>query len=271
MPTLIFNKVTKQAYPPIRATPESAGLDLYSAGEITLPTKNCTEIPTKLRIIIPKGYRGIIKSRSGPCLKNHLIVLDSGGGEEGINVIIYNHGKNDYKVKKGDRIAQLICEEILSNINTQEIISRNYLNMNLSFNILNADAFEPTRATPEAAGLDLYSVCDAIISNEETCSISTGLQFLIPEGCYGNVVNSARAELLTQNISIVGGVIDRDYRGEVKVIVQNYGKKTHKVKRGDCIAQIICQRICYPISKEVAKLKDDSSIRGSGGFGSTGH
>ena len=247
MPTLNFNKVTKQAYPPNRATPESAGLDLYSAGEITLLSKNCSEIPTKLRIIIPKGYRGIIKSRSGLCLKNHLIVLDSGGGggggEEGINVIIYNHGKNDYKVKKGDCIAQLICEEILSNINTQEIISRNYLNMNLSFNKLNADAFEPTRATPEAAGLDLYSVCDAIISNEEeTCSISTGLQFLIPEGCYGNVVNSARAELLTQNISVVGGVIDRDYRGEVKVIVQNYRKKIHKVKRGDCIAQIICQK-----------------------------
>ncbi|KFZ60533.1 hypothetical protein N338_08691, partial [Podiceps cristatus] len=66
------------------------------------------------------------------------------------------------------------------------------------------------------------------------------------------------------------GVIDEDYRGNVGVVLFNFGKETFegKFKKGDRIAQLICERICYPELEEVQAL--DDTERGEGGFGSTG-
>ncbi|KFQ26377.1 hypothetical protein N332_12770, partial [Mesitornis unicolor] len=67
---------------------------------------------------------------------------------------------------------------------------------------------------------------------------------------------------------MAAGVIDEDYRGNVGVVLFNFGKESFEVKKGDRIAQLICERICYPELEEVQAL--DDTERGEDGFGSTG-
>jgi dUTP pyrophosphatase len=69
-------------------------------------------------------------------------------------------------------------------------------------------------------------------------------------------------------IDVGAGVIDYDYRGNVGVILFNFGKEPFKVTKGDRIAQLICERIWYPDIEECETLCDTE--RGEGGFGSTG-
>lgn len=69
-------------------------------------------------------------------------------------------------------------------------------------------------------------------------------------------------------INTGAGVIDADYRGEVKVLLFNHGQDDFKINEGDRIAQLIVEKICTPEIKEVENLEE--SIRGHGGFGSTG-
>lgn len=67
---------------------------------------------------------------------------------------------------------------------------------------------------------------------------------------------------------VTAGVIDEDYRGNVGVVMFNHSDKDFEVKKGDRIAQLICEKIFYPVLKEVASLSETN--RGEGGFGSTG-
>lgn len=69
-------------------------------------------------------------------------------------------------------------------------------------------------------------------------------------------------------IDIGAGVIDPDYRGNVGVVMFNFGEEDFKVKKGDRIAQLICERVFIPELQEVESL--DATDRGDGGFGSTG-
>lgn len=81
----------------------------------------------------------------------------------------------------------------------------------------------PTKATEHAAGYDLYSIEDKTIMPGEKCVISTGIALQIPEGNYGRV--APRSGLAFKHYIDVGaGVIDSDYRGEVKVLLFNFGK-----------------------------------------------
>jgi len=64
------------------------------------------------------------------------------------------------------------------------------------------------------------------------------------------------------------GVIDADYRGQVKVLLFNHGASDFEVKEGDRIAQLVLEKICTPDVQEVEELEE--SVRGAGGFGSTG-
>ena len=95
----------------------------------------------------------------------------------------------------------------------------------------------------------------------------TDLQIAVPEGCYGRV--APRSGLAAKKFIDVGaGVIDFDYRGNVGVVLFNFGDEDFKVAKGDRIAQLICEKICYPQLKECKTL--DETERGTGGFGSTG-
>uniref|UniRef100_A0A8C0MTM1 Deoxyuridine 5'-triphosphate nucleotidohydrolase n=1 Tax=Canis lupus familiaris TaxID=9615 RepID=A0A8C0MTM1_CANLF len=124
--------------------------------------------------------------------------------------------------------------------------------MRLRFVRLSEHATAPTKGSPRAAGYDLYSAYDYILPPMEKAIVKTDIQVALPSGCYGRVA----------------GVIDEDYRGNVGVVLFNFGKEKFEVKKGDRIAQLICERIFYPEIEEVQVL--DDTERGSGGFGSTG-
>ncbi len=77
----------------------------------------------------------------------------------------------------------------------------------------------------------------------------TDIQIAVPEGTYGRV--APRSGLAHKNFIDVGaGVIDRDYRGNVGVILFNFGTSVFKVNKGDRIAQLICEKISYPTIQE---------------------
>lgn len=109
-----FNKEIDCIFPKY-ATEDSAGMDLSSASAETVILKPNEQklIPTNLIIEIPKGFEGQVRPRSGLALKYGITVLNSPGtidadyrGE--VKVLLINHSKNDFEIKYGDRIAQLI-------------------------------------------------------------------------------------------------------------------------------------------------------------------
>ncbi|XP_074600032.1 deoxyuridine 5'-triphosphate nucleotidohydrolase-like [Brevipalpus obovatus] len=137
----------------------------------------------------------------------------------------------------------------------------------LQFRKLSPNAIEPTRASELSAGFDLYSAADHVIPSKGKALIPTDLQIAVPSNCYGRV--APRSGLAHKHFIDVGaGVIDADYRGNLGVILFNFGDKEFQVNRGDRIAQLICERIEYPVLKEMESL--DETVRGGGGFGSTG-
>lgn len=137
----------------------------------------------------------------------------------------------------------------------------------LRFVRLSEHATAPTRGSARAAGYDLYSAYDYTIPSMEKALVKTDIQIAVPSGCYGRV--APRSGLAVKHFIDVGaGVIDEDYRGNVGVVLFNFGKEKFEVKKGDRIAQLICERIFYPDLEEVQTL--DNTERGSGGFGSTG-
>lgn len=137
----------------------------------------------------------------------------------------------------------------------------------LRFVRLSEHATAPTRGSARAAGYDLYSAYDYTIPSMEKALVKTDIQIAVPSGCYGRV--APRSGLAVKHFIDVGaGVIDEDYRGNVGVVLFNFGKEKFEVKKGDRIAQLICERILYPDLEEVQTL--DNTERGSGGFGSSG-
>lgn len=126
----------------------------------------------------------------------------------------------------------------------------------------------PTRGSEEAAGLDLYAAARVMIEPHGKALIPTDLAIAVPVGHYGRV--APRSGLAVKShISVGAGVIDSDYRGPVQVVLFNHSPtEPFAVNLGDRVAQLILERISYPTVVEVVELAP--SVRGAGGFGSTG-
>lgn len=128
-------------------------------------------------------------------------------------------------------------------------------------------ATTPSRGSPLAAGYDLSSSEDVSIHRGTRGLVGTGIAFTVPEGTYGRI--APRSGLaVKKGIQVGAGVIDRDYTGEVKVVLFNHGDETFEIKKGDRIAQLIVERCETPEIQLVTDLEDTQ--RSSGGFGSTG-
>ncbi|XP_038207213.1 deoxyuridine 5'-triphosphate nucleotidohydrolase [Zerene cesonia] len=137
----------------------------------------------------------------------------------------------------------------------------------LRFTRLTENAFPPVKGSEKAAGYDLKSAYDYIVPARGKELVKTDLQIELPSECYGRV--APRSGLAVKNFIDVGaGVIDEDYRGNVGVVLFNHSDQDFIVKKGDRIAQLICERIYYPKLEEVGVLSETN--RGDGGFGSTG-
>lgn len=139
--------------------------------------------------------------------------------------------------------------------------------MNLEVKKLVPEAKLPTRAHADDAGLDLYSIEECTFAPGERRVVRTGIAMAIPTGCVGLIWDksglAAKAGLTT-----MGGVIDASYRGEIQVIVINLSSESYTIEQGSKIAQILIQRVELPEVCEGTELGD--TIRGEGGFGSTG-
>jgi dUTP pyrophosphatase len=138
---------------------------------------------------------------------------------------------------------------------------------------LNRRAEIPTMATPGSAGYDLYSCLDSpeIICAGESRVIGTGVSMALPEGYFGMICpRSGIASKFGITVLNSPGIVDSDYRGEIKCILINFSDKDFIVEDGMRIAQLIIMK--YESSsafQEVEKYTSDTQ-RGTNGFGSTG-
>ena len=90
------------------------------------------------------------------------------------------------------------------------------------------DAQAPTRGSDEAAGYDLYSYESETVVPKQIKLIDTGISIRVPEGTYGRIATSSISK---KGILINAGVIDRDYRGPVKVMVHNLSNNDYVIKK----------------------------------------
>ncbi|PWY95705.1 dUTP diphosphatase [Aspergillus sclerotioniger CBS 115572] len=125
----------------------------------------------------------------------------------------------------------------------------------------------PTRGSAFAAGYDMYSSKETVVPAKGKVLVDTGIAIAVPEGTYGRI--APRSGLASKHFIDTGaGVIDADYRGEVKVLLFNFSDVDFTIKEGDRVAQLVLERIYTPEVVVVEELAE--SVRGAGGFGSTG-
>ena len=136
---------------------------------------------------------------------------------------------------------------------------------------LNPKAELPKYKTEGSSGMDLMALIEnpIKIKSQNSALIPTGLSIAIPEDM--EVQIRPRSGLAAKsNISVLNtpGTIDSDYRGEIKIILFNHGKEEFTVNNNDRIAQMVFMPVLKAEFKEVEELP--KTVRGSGGFGSTG-
>jgi dUTP pyrophosphatase len=129
----------------------------------------------------------------------------------------------------------------------------------------------PEYATGASSGMDLRAFVKEpiLIKPLGRALIPTGISIAIPEG-YEAQVRPRSGLAINHGVTVLNtpGTIDADYRGEVKVILANFGDATFEVKNGDRIAQIVFHSTIHAAWERVKVLQDTE--RGAGGFGSTG-
>ncbi|MFS0848390.1 dUTP diphosphatase [Novosphingobium panipatense] len=127
----------------------------------------------------------------------------------------------------------------------------------------------PAYATEGAAGMDVVSAEDVTLPPGGRHAVATGLSFAIPHG-YEVQVRPRSGLALKHGITVPNtpGTIDSDYRGELKVILINHGAEAFDIRRGDRVAQLVLAPVTRASWVEVDEL--DTTMRGEGGFGSTG-
>ena len=141
--------------------------------------------------------------------------------------------------------------------------------MKMQIKRLNPRAKLPTYGTALSAGADLY-VCleePVVMQPGQTAFLPTGLAVAVPEGYVGLARSSMGCKRGLAPANKVG-VIDADYRGEVRVVLYNHGPEPQTIFDGDRVAQLLVVPVLSPEMELVDRL--DETQRGAGGFGSTG-
>ena len=137
--------------------------------------------------------------------------------------------------------------------------------------LLKEGAKLPTYGSAEAAGADLYACLEESVTIQpgETVFIPTGIALEVPKGCAGLIYArssmGAKRGLAPANKV---GVIDSDYRGEIRVVLLNHGSVPQTVENGERIAQFLITPVLQPAYEVADNLSD--TVRNTGGFGSTG-
>lgn len=127
----------------------------------------------------------------------------------------------------------------------------------------------PAYAHPGDAGLDLSASAALTVAPGERVAVPTGLAIAVPDGWVG-LVHPRSGLALKRGLTVVNapGTIDAGYRGELKVLMVNLGDEPVEIAPADRIAQLLLQEVGHARVIEVDAL--DDTVRGEGGFGSTG-
>jgi dUTP pyrophosphatase len=131
--------------------------------------------------------------------------------------------------------------------------------MSLNVSKLSPQAVIPSRSTPGSAGFDLYSADNYVILPGHRVVVSTGVSLQFPSGNYGHI--TARPGLAVKHgLNILSDVVDADYTGEIKVVVQNTDQRQAFVVRpGYRIAQLVVVPFTQVQVDEIPGLVEDSS------------
>jgi len=133
--------------------------------------------------------------------------------------------------------------------------------------LLSENATLPMKGSPLSAGFDLSSAHDTVIKAGSRGLVNLDISVACPPGTYARI--APRSGLaVKKGIDVGAGVVDADYRGPVCVVLFNFGDEDFQVKQGDRIAQLILEQVCMAEAVQVEEL--DDTVRGAGGFGSTG-
>jgi dUTP pyrophosphatase len=133
---------------------------------------------------------------------------------------------------------------------------------------LNDNAITPIRSTAESVGYDLHCnlQSNVEIHPQQTTVIPTGIAIEVPTGTYAKI--APRSGLtVKRHITTMAGIIDPDYRGDIKIVLHNFGSEIQTIKPNDKIAQMILERVATPDIEECSSLT--STERATSGFGST--
>ena len=136
---------------------------------------------------------------------------------------------------------------------------------------LNSKAQLPKYKTSGSSGMDLMALIEnpIMIKPQESALIATGISIAIPEGTEVQIrPRSGLAAKFSISVLNTPGTIDSDYRGEIKIILFNHGKKEFTINNNDRVAQMVLMPILKTEFEEVEDLPE--TLRGSEGFGSTG-
>jgi dUTP pyrophosphatase len=132
---------------------------------------------------------------------------------------------------------------------------------------LHPDALLPSRKRAGDAGLDLYSVEEVLLNPGEWKAVPTGVAVEIPEGYFG-LIKDRSGLALKHAVHCLAGVVDENYRGEIKVVLINLGDKPVRLEKGSRVAQMVLVPYLKTQVVEVEELSHTE--RGRQGFGSTG-
>ena len=164
-----------------------------------------------------------------------------------------------------DKIILLILKIFTKIVSIIEIIIKKQqarINYNNGIALMNDSAITPTRASKESAGLDLYSSIDVDIEVGLIKKVNTGICISLPENSYGSIRD--KSSLASKGLLTLSGVIDKDYTGEIIVIMTSLIEPI-EIKKRQKIAQLIVSNIMYPEIEKVKFLKDTE--RNNKGFG----
>ena len=141
--------------------------------------------------------------------------------------------------------------------------------MTLRFKRIHPDAILPAYAHASDAGMDVRSVADLLIPPGGRALVPTGLVAIIPP-MYEIQVRPRSGLALKHGVTVLNtpGTIDSGYRGEIGVILANFGDEDFPVAKGDKVAQLVFAPVVQPEIEETDTI--DETDRGAGGFGSTG-
>ena len=144
--------------------------------------------------------------------------------------------------------------------------------MELNIKLLSPKAVLPKYATPGSAAMDLTACMDepVTIAPRQLVTIPTGIAIALPSADYVALIFARSGLGVKHGISLSNGVgvIDSDYRGELKVGLTNLSDTPYTIQPGDRVAQLAVLPVTQPTVVQVAEL--DETDRGTGGFGSTG-